>query len=221
MRASRLARPAALVALGFCVVGTAACRQDMHDQPRLEPYETSRFFADGQGSRVAPAGTVARGALREDALLHRGVTPDGQLSARLPFPLTAQVLRRGQDNFNAFCSPCHDRAGSGRGMVVRRGYKQPTSFHDPRLRDSPVGYFFDVMTNGFSTMPSYAAQIRVEDRWAITAYIRALQLSRNAHLADLNAADVAALDSAAAPVAAAPPAHATPAAPVATTEGGH
>jgi mono/diheme cytochrome c family protein len=197
------------------LVATAGCRQDMHNQPRLEPYETSRFFADGQASRLPPAGTVARGQLRSDDLLYRGLTPAGTATDRLPMPLTAKMLSRGRDQFQAFCSPCHGPAGSGRGMVVRRGYKQPPSFHEERLRTSPVGYFFDVMSNGFATMPSYASQIPVEERWAIAAYIRALQLSQNAHLVELPADVRAAVAAADAKTAAA----ASPAAAPAAGEG--
>ena len=187
-----------------------ACRQDMHDQTKLEPYESSRFFADGQASRPLPAGTVARGQLREDKLLHTGMTPAGAFTAELPIPLDARVLRRGRDRYDVFCAPCHDRLGSGRGMVVRRGFKAPTSFHDERLRQAPVGYFFDVMTNGFATMPSYASQIAVEDRWAIAAYVRALQLSQNARLAELPEADRRAFADTVRP---APPPAAVPAPP--------
>jgi mono/diheme cytochrome c family protein len=194
-----------------------ACRQDMHDQGKLEPYETSRFFADGQASRPLPAGTVARGHLRENRLLHTGMTPAGEFTAALPFPLSAQVLRRGRDRFDVFCAPCHDRLGTGRGMVVRRGFKTPTSFHDERLRQAPIGYFFDVMTNGFSTMPSYASQIAVEDRWAIAAYLRALQLSQNARLAELPESDRRDVADAVRPTPAAPAA-ATPQPPA---QGGH
>jgi mono/diheme cytochrome c family protein len=168
----------------------------MHDQARLEPYEASGFFADGAGSRVPPKGTVARGFLRQDRLFYTGQTAEGQLSAELPFPVTRQVLRRGQQRFDIFCSPCHDRLGTGRGMIVRRGFKQPPSLHEERVRRSPVGYYFDVMTNGFATMPSYAAQIPPEDRWAIAAYLRALQLSQGARLVELPAADRRAVESA-------------------------
>jgi mono/diheme cytochrome c family protein len=199
-----------IAALAWLAFGVTACRQDMHDQAKLEPYESSRFFADGQASRPLPAGTVARGQLREDKLLHTGMTPAGTFTAALPIPLDAQVLRRGRERFDAFCSPCHDRLGTGRGMVVRRGFKAPTSFHDERLRQSPVGYFFDVMTNGFATMPSYASQIAVEDRWAIAAYVRALQLSQNARLAELPEADRRAFADAIRP---AQPAAAAPAQP--------
>jgi mono/diheme cytochrome c family protein len=104
----------------------------------------------------------------------------------MPFPVTREVLLRGQERYDVFCSPCHGRAGTGNGMIVRRGYKQPTSFHDPRLRSAPVGYFVNVMTEGFGVMPSYAPQVEVEDRWAIAAYVRALQYSQNARLADLS-----------------------------------
>jgi mono/diheme cytochrome c family protein len=178
-----------IAALAWLAFGVTACRQDMHDQAKLEPYESSRFFADGQASRLLPAGTVARGHLRADKLLHTGLTPEGTFTAALPMALTAPVLRRGRDRFDVFCAPCHDRLGSGRGMVVRRGFKAPPSFHDQRLRQVPVGYLFDVISNGFATMPSYASQIAVEDRWAIAAYVRALQLSQNARLAELPEAD--------------------------------
>lgn len=195
---------ARFAAVALLLLAAAGCRQDMHNQPRLKPYKTSRFFADGQASRLPPAGTVARGQLRDDDLLYRGLTPAGAATDRLPMPVTAKLLSRGRDQFQAFCSPCHGPAGSGRGMVVRRGFKQPPSFHDERLRTSPVGYFFDVISNGFATMPSYAAQIPVEERWAIAAYIRALQLSQNARLAELPAdvgAAVAAADAGAAAAA--------------------
>ena len=176
----------------------------MHDQAKLEPYEASAFFADGMGSRVPPKGTVARGFMRADRLLHTGQTDDGRLSGEFPFPVTREVLRRGRERFDIFCSPCHDRLGTGRGMIVRRGFKQPPSLHDERVRRSPVGYYFDVMTNGFATMPSYAAQIPPEDRWAIAAYLRALQLSQGARLAELPAEDRRAVETGAPPVLAGP-----------------
>jgi hypothetical protein len=183
----------------FAIISLAGCRQDMHDQAKLEPYEASPFFADGVGSRVPPKGTVARGFLRDDVLFYSGQTADGRLSAELPFPATRAVLLRGRERFDIFCSPCHDRAGSGRGMIVRRGFKQPPSLHDDRIRRSPVGYYFDVISNGFATMPSYAAQIPPADRWAIAAYIRALQLSQGARLLELPAADQRAVAAGAAP----------------------
>ena len=164
----------------------AGCRQNMHNQPKVEPYRESDFFADGMASRPLPAGTVARGFLREDTALYAGVDASGQPVAAFPLPVTRELLRRGQERFNVFCSPCHDRAGTGHGMIVQRGYKQPSSYHIDRLRQAPPGYFYDVMTRGFGVMPSYAAQVSPEDRWAIVAYIRALQLSQNARLADLS-----------------------------------
>ena len=193
------------------------CRQDMHDQPKLEPLEASTFFGDGMASRLPPAGTVARGQLREDALFFTGLGPGGTPSAELPMPADRTVLRRGQERFDVFCSPCHGRAGDGAGMVARRGFKTPPSFHDQRLRDATVGYYFDVMTRGFGVMPSYATAVPPADRWAIAAYIRALQLSQRAHLAELPPADQQALRAVpmTAPGAPAPPAG-VPAAPAGT-----
>jgi mono/diheme cytochrome c family protein len=165
----------------------------MHDQPRYEPLEASKFFADGMASRQLPEGTVARGHLDADVLFYAGKDAAGQPSAELPMPADGKLLVRGQERFDIYCSPCHGRLGDGMGMVARRGFKQPPSFHDERLRTSPVGYYFDVMTHGFGVMPSYAAAVPPADRWAIAAYIRALQLSQRAHLADLGPADRAAL----------------------------
>jgi mono/diheme cytochrome c family protein len=174
------------LALTGCLLSSAGCRQNMHNQHKLEPYEANNFFDDGQGARPIPAHTVARGDLREGST-YTGLDAANKPVAEMPFPVTREILVRGQERFNVFCSPCHGRLGDGRGMIVRRGYKQPTSFHDPRLRASQVGYFFSVMTDGFGVMPSYAPQIPVHDRWAIAAYVRALQYSQNARLADLPA----------------------------------
>lgn len=160
----------------------------MYDQPRYEPHESSALFEDGQASRPQVPGTVARGMLREDRAFHTGMENDSVFTADLPFEVTHGLLARGRQRYDIFCSVCHDRAGTGRGVVVRRGFKQPSSFHEPRLRSEPVGYFFDVITNGFATMPSYAAQIPPEDRWAIVAYLRALQLSQHAPVNELPAA---------------------------------
>jgi mono/diheme cytochrome c family protein len=165
-------------------VALAACRQDMHDAPRYEPLEESAFFAGGGSARTLVANTVPRGYLREDELLHTGKI-GGQLANMFPMPVTAAVIARGQERFNVFCSPCHGRTGEGNGMVVQRGFRQPPSYHEQRLRDAPAGYFFDVMTNGFGAMQDYSAQVPVADRWAITAYIRALQLSRAASVDDV------------------------------------
>jgi mono/diheme cytochrome c family protein len=194
-----------LAIVAVCSLIASACRQDMHNQAKMKPYRQSRFFADGQGSRLPVEGTVARGQLRENETYFTGMTPDGEMLAEIPVPVTRQVLQRGQQRFDIYCAPCHGRLGDGQGMVVQRGYKPPVSFHDPRLVASPAGYFYDVITNGFSVMPSYATQITPEDRWAIVAYLRALQLSQGARLAELPGEDQQAIAAAAsAPPAAAP-----------------
>ncbi len=187
------------------------CRQDMHDQPKYKPYRPSPFFENGLSSRPLVEGTIPRGYLREDARLYSGKIPTGTVptsSARskqgaaeqstlatgkaeatyfdtFPFPLTNQVLLRGQERFNIFCSVCHGRVGDGQGMIPKRGFRQPSSFHIDRLRHVPVGYLFAVITKGFGAMPDYADKISPEDRWAIVAYIRALQLSQHATLEEV------------------------------------
>jgi mono/diheme cytochrome c family protein len=176
-----------LAAAAMLALGTA-CRQDMHDQPKYIPLRPASFFPDDRSARPLVPGTVARGQLREDALLYTGKT-NGADATEFPFPVTDAVMARGQERFNIYCSPCHGRTGLGDGMVVRRGYRHPPSFYDDRLRAAPIGHFFDVMTNGFGAMPDYAAQIKVEDRWAIAAYLRALQLSGHATLADVPPAE--------------------------------
>lgn len=173
-----------LLAAAACLLA-AGCRQNMHNQHKVKTLAASAFFADGQGARPLPAHTVARGDQRV-GFVYSGLDEANKPVDRLPMPLTRELLRRGQERFNIFCSPCHDRLGTGRGMIVRRGYKQPTSYHIERLRNAPVGYFVNVMTEGFGVMPSYAPQVPVEDRWAIAAYIRVLQYSQNARLADLS-----------------------------------
>ena len=170
------------IAFGFCAL--AGCKQKMADQPRYEPLARSTFFQDDRAARPLVEGTVARGQLRSDEHLYLG-KEGGKTVDRFPFPVSLAVLTRGQQRFNIYCSPCHDRVGTGQGMIVRRGYRAPPSFHIDRLRQAPAGYFFDVMSNGFGVMPDYAQQIQPEDRWAIVAYIRALQLSQHATLADV------------------------------------
>jgi len=160
------------------------CRQDMHDQPKYEPLEKSDFFSDTRSERDQIEGTVPRGELREDTHFYNGKV-DNQPARTFPMELTEAVVKRGQERFNIYCSPCHDQLGTGHGMVVRRGFKGPPSLHIDRLREAPVGYFFDVITNGFGVMSSYAEQVPVADRWAIIAYIRALQLSQHANVSDL------------------------------------
>jgi mono/diheme cytochrome c family protein len=174
-------------------VALAGCRQDMHDAPSYDPLQATTFFANGAASRMLVANTVPRGLLREDTHLNEGKV-DGQLATTFPMPVTAEVMARGQERFNVFCSPCHGRTGSGNGMVVQRGFRAPPSYHEDRLRNAPVGYFFDVMTNGFGAMQDYASQVPVADRWAIAAYIRALQLSQRATVADVPANRRAELD---------------------------
>jgi cytochrome c len=142
------------------------------------------FFADGSSARTPVTGTVARGQLPTDTYFFTGKV-DGQFGNALPFPLTRQLLERGQERYNIYCAPCHDRVGTGQGMIVRRGFRRPPSFHSARLRDVPLAHYFDVMSNGFGAMMDYAAQLKARDRWAITAYIRALQLSQQASLDDV------------------------------------
>jgi hypothetical protein len=158
----------------------------MHDQPKYIPLRESTFFTDDRSARPLVPGTVARGQLHEDVLLYSGKA-DGKDAEEFPFPIDAAVMARGQERFNIYCSPCHGRTGQGDGMVVRRGYRRPPSFHQDRLRNAPVGHFFDVISGGFGAMPDYAAQIKVEDRWAIIAFVRALQLSEHATPADVPA----------------------------------
>lgn len=164
----------------------AACRQDMHDAPRYDPLEASTFFRDGRSARNQVANTVSRGSLREDEHFYQG-TIGGQLTDTFPMPVTAEMMARGRERFNVFCSPCHGRTGQGNGMVVQRGFRAPPSFHDERLRNAPVGYYVNVETNGFGAMPDYAAQVPAADRWAIASYIRALQFSQRASIEDVPA----------------------------------
>jgi len=200
-------RKSAILLAVLCLVASS-CRRDMQDQPKMKPFRSSTFFSDGLSARQPVEGTVPRGYLRTDTALFTGkknknlsnisasasATPAGpQPSANapggqnpypddvetFPFPITEETIRRGQERFNIFCSVCHGKTGFGDGMVVRRGFRRAASFHDDRLRGAPVGHFFDAITNGWGAMPSYAAQIPVQDRWAIIAYIRALQFSQN------------------------------------------
>jgi mono/diheme cytochrome c family protein len=192
-------RTVRLSAVVVACVLLAGCRQDMHDAPRLDPLESSTFFADGRASRQLVANTVPRGHLRDDEHLFTGKV-NGQLAAEFPMPVTAEVMARGRERFEIFCAPCHGRSGEGNGMIVQRGFRKPPSYHEQRLRDQPVGYFFDVMTNGFGAMQDYSAQVPVADRWAIAAYIRAIQLSHNARVEDVPADRRGELDQAPAQV---------------------
>ncbi len=160
----------------------------MADQPRYKPLARSNFFRDERSARPLVPGTVARGHLDADEEFYAGKS-GGKLVETFPFAVTREVLERGQDRYNVFCAPCHDRVGNGQGMVVRRGFRPPPSYHTDRLRKAPAGHFFDVIANGFGAMPDYAAQVPPRDRWAIIAYIRALQLSQDATLADVPPAE--------------------------------
>lgn len=179
MRTEIVAACMSLAALSF-----SSCRQDMHDQPKYIPLRESAFFGDARSARPVVEGTVARGHLNDDELAYTGKT-NGQDATMFPAAVTAETMARGRERFNIYCSPCHGRTGQGDGMVVLRGYRRPPSFLQDRLIGAPVGHFFDVITNGFGAMPDYAAQIHPQDRWAIIAYVRALQLSGHATLADV------------------------------------
>jgi len=170
----------AIVCLGtLSLLGCGTLRQDMANQPRQDPLSPASFFPDDRSARPVIDNTVARGSVAEDPLY----TPKD--SNAFPLPLTAELLKRGQDRYTIFCSPCHGLQGDGQGMVTLRGMKHPPSYHDDRLRNEPNGHYFDVITNGFGAMNGYSAQLDPRDRWAIVAYVRALQLSRHAPVADL------------------------------------
>lgn len=187
-------RPRHVLAVGIALLGLcgAACRQDMHDQPRYKPLAGSDFFADGRSARPAVAGAVARGQLRADAALYTGKSAGAFVDA-IPVAVDLKLVQRGRERYEIYCTPCHGRTGRGDGMVVQRGYRRPPSMHIERLRNEKPGYFFDVITNGFGVMPDYAAQVPVADRWALVAYLRALQLSQHATIDDVPASERAAL----------------------------
>jgi hypothetical protein len=175
---------AAAVVLMAAVLLVAGCRQDMQDQPKLVPQRGSEMFADHRGARLQVVNTVARGQLREDSYFYTGVVEGAngyrEEKNELPFPVTLDVLRRGQERFNIYCSPCHSRVGNGLGAIVERGYKPAGNFHDQVRMAQPISHYFYVMTHGYGAMPDYSAQLTPVDRWAVAAYIRALQLSQAA-----------------------------------------
>ncbi len=197
----KLMKLAAIAICLFSVALSAGCRYDMQDQPRYKPYKESDFFGDGKSMQKSPDGTVPRGKLQENKALYTGKKADADPNAvvetftdangntivssfpnditELPIPLTKELLDRGEQRYRVFCIVCHGPVGKGDGMVVRRGYPQPTTYHDDRLRNAPDGHFFDVISNGWGKMNGYSSQIPVADRWAIVAYIRALQASQN------------------------------------------
>jgi mono/diheme cytochrome c family protein len=171
----------------------AGCRQDMHNQPKFYPQRGTSLFVDGRSARPQVAQTVARNQLHESSYFYTGFQ-NGKEGDGMPFPVTMQVLERGQERYNVYCTPCHSRVGNGVGMIVQRGYSQAGNLHSQRLQEAPLGHFYNVIANGYGAMPDYSAQIAPADRWAVTAYIRALQLSQNAKRADVpNGAHVEAL----------------------------
>jgi len=178
-----------LAAVLLLATAVAGCRQDMHDAPRFDPLEATTLFHTNASAQPLVAGTVARGHLDADELLHTGKL-NGQDSTVFPFDITRADLDRGEERYDIYCAPCHGRTGHGNGMVVQRGYRQAASYHIDRLRTIPVGYLYDVVTNGFGAMPDYRSQIPVEDRWRIVAYVRALQLSYNATAGDVPAGEM-------------------------------
>ena len=181
LRNSRLSLTAAVL---FASLTAAGCRRDMQDEPKYKPLAQSEFFSDHRSARPEVEDTVARGQLKTDLALYTGKM-NGQDIDYFPFPITRADLEQGQNRFQVYCTPCHGRLGDGNGMIVKRGYRQPPSYHADRLMKAPVGHFFDVMSNGFGAMPSYASRVEVQDRWRIAAYIRALQLSQNAKIGDV------------------------------------
>jgi mono/diheme cytochrome c family protein len=169
------------------------CDLDMRDQPRYEAFEESAFFEDGAVMRPQVPNTMARSQRPVDEHLETGRV-NGQLAETFPFTITLEVLERGREEYDVFCSPCHGYVGDGQGIVVEYGMRQPPSFHEPELREEPAGYYFDLITNGTRVMPSYASRILPQDRWAIIAYIRALQLSQNTDVSNVPPQDVPNLD---------------------------
>jgi Cytochrome C oxidase, cbb3-type, subunit III len=188
MPGERSTRLHGLLCVAALAIVTSGCRQDMHIQPKYLPYQETGFFADGRDERPVVAGTVARGHLRLDELLYTG-KEDGETVDKFPFPMTREDIERGRQRYNIYCTPCHAYTGSGNGMIVQRGFPAPPSFHINRLRQAPAGRFFQIMTDGYGSMYSYAARIEPEDRWRIAAYIRVLQLSQHATIDDVPEAD--------------------------------
>jgi mono/diheme cytochrome c family protein len=177
-----------IFAMFFGVLVTSACRQDMQDQPKYKPLAPSRFFADGRSARPIPAHTIARDELNDNDSFHTGEI-NGAFLDTIPLAVNLQLLERGHDRYNIFCSPCHGEVGDGLGMVARRGFQIPANLHTDRLRAVPPGYIYQVITNGYGAMPDHGDQIPVRDRWAIVAFVRALQLSHHATLADVPRAE--------------------------------
>lgn len=178
-------RPVSRLALAtLAVLGAAGCRQDMHNQPKFYPQRGTDFYADGRSARPQVGATIARSQLHQDSYLNTGFI-NGKEGDGMPFPVNETVLARGQQSYNVYCTPCHSRVGNGAGMIVQRGYAPAGNFHTTRLENAPLGHFYNVIANGYGAMPDYSAQLSPENRWAVVAYIKALQLSQNASQADI------------------------------------
>ncbi len=182
----RVMRAVSAMGVAATMLLVAGCRQDMHNQPKFIPQRGTAFFADGRSARPQVENTVARDQLHEDTYFYTGMV-SGKEGDGLPIELNLATLQRGQERYNIYCTPCHSRVGNGNGMIVQRGYKPAGNFHTDRLRNAPLGHFFSVMTNGYGAMPDYSAQLTPADRWAVAAYVRALQLSQNAKDSDVAA----------------------------------
>jgi Cytochrome C oxidase, cbb3-type, subunit III len=180
-KTSRLLMTACAATFLFLTAGCQYLRQDMANQPKNRPLSPSEFFPDGRSERPLVENTVAHGSIANDELF----VPKG--SNAFPLPVSQELLERGEERYKIFCAPCHGLQGDGNGMIAIRGMKHPPTYHQDRLRQAANGYFYDNITNGFGAMYGYSAQIPPRDRWAIIAYVRALQLSRNAKAADLPA----------------------------------
>jgi Cytochrome C oxidase, cbb3-type, subunit III len=181
---NQIGRRAAFATAALGLMFVLGCRQDMHDEPKFFPQRGTSFYADGRSVRPQVENTVARNQLHEDSYFYTGLE-NGKEGNTLPFPVTMQVLERGQERYNVYCTPCHSRVGNGEGMIVQRGYAHAGNFHTARLEAAPLGHFFHVITNGYGAMPDYSTQVAPVDRWAIVAYIKALQLSQKATQADV------------------------------------
>ena len=186
---TRSMRRTIAIAGAAALIFAVGCRQDMQNQPKMVPQRGSDFFADHRGARPQVLDTVARGQLREDSYFYTGVVqgPNGYKQEQnvMPFPVTMEVLKRGEERFNIYCTPCHSRVGNGEGEIVQRGYKPAANLHDQVRLSQPISHYFYVMTHGYGAMPDYSAQLTPSDRWAVAAYIRALQLSQNASTANV------------------------------------
>ena len=184
IRTQKTSRRALSIALLTGAALLSGCRQDMHNQPKFYPQRGSTFYADGRSVRPQVENTVARGQLHEDNYFYTGLV-NGVEGTTMPFPVTMDVLARGQEDYNVFCTPCHSRVGNGVGMIVQRGYAKAGNFHTARLNAAPLGHFYNVIANGYGAMPDYSAQLTPEERWSVVAYIKALQLSQNAQESDI------------------------------------